>query len=270
MAGNSTDPGRSVTSKVTAILMAFTDDAVLTLTEIASTAQLPSSTAHRLASELVVWHLLERTANGSYRIGLPLRIIANDPSDFEVLNRAVLVMRAQPVLAELARTVRTDAKLGVLQGDEVRYLSQSGQRPTDMAHLVPRFPAHATAVGKALLAFSPTSVVDRVLSTGMPTTKVSAASDKLRQALSTIRITHIATARDAYQVDRFAIAMPVFSGGGKVTAAIELTIREPDTDREAAVGALIVACRSLSRQLGTESPAWNTMRCNENGSTGTS
>ena len=29
MAGNSTDPGRSVTSKVTAILMAFTDDAVL-------------------------------------------------------------------------------------------------------------------------------------------------------------------------------------------------------------------------------------------------
>ncbi len=34
MAGNSTDPGRSVTSKVTAILMAFVDGGVHTLTEI--------------------------------------------------------------------------------------------------------------------------------------------------------------------------------------------------------------------------------------------
>jgi DNA-binding IclR family transcriptional regulator len=270
MAGNSTDPGRSVTSKVSAILMAFADDAVLTLAEIASTTQLPSSTAHRLASELVVWHLLERTANGGYRVGLPLRIIANDTNDFEVLDRAVLVVRARAVLAELARTVRTDAKLGVLQDDEVKYLCQSGQGPTDVAHLAPRLPAHATAVGKALLAFSPTSVVDRVLATGIRTTKVSAASDKLRHALSTIRITQIATARDAYQVDRFAIAMPVFSGGGKVTAAIELTIREPATDREAAVSALIVACRSLSRQLATESRSWDTMRCKENRSTRTS
>ena len=35
MAGNSTDVGRSVTSKVTAILMVFADDGVHTLTEIA-------------------------------------------------------------------------------------------------------------------------------------------------------------------------------------------------------------------------------------------
>ena len=37
MAGNSTDPGRSVTSKVTAILMVFADGDVHTLTEIAAT-----------------------------------------------------------------------------------------------------------------------------------------------------------------------------------------------------------------------------------------
>ena len=61
MAGNSTDPGRSVTSKVTAILMVFADGDVHTLTEIAASADLPTSTAHRLASELVAWRLLERT-----------------------------------------------------------------------------------------------------------------------------------------------------------------------------------------------------------------
>ena len=36
MAGNSADPGRSVTSKVTAILMVFADGGVHTLTEIAA------------------------------------------------------------------------------------------------------------------------------------------------------------------------------------------------------------------------------------------
>ena len=72
MAGNSTEPGRSVTSKVTAILMVFADGDVHTLTEIAAFADLPTSTAHRLASELVAWRLLERTEDRSYRIGLPL------------------------------------------------------------------------------------------------------------------------------------------------------------------------------------------------------
>ena len=80
MAGNSTDPGRSVTSKVTAILMVFADGDVHTLTEIAQQADLPTSTAHRLASELVAWRLLERSEERSYRIGLPLRMIASEYS----------------------------------------------------------------------------------------------------------------------------------------------------------------------------------------------
>ena len=84
VAGNSTDAGRSVTSKVTAILMVFADDGVHTLTEIAASAHLPTSTAHRLASELVAWRLLERTEERHYRIGLPLRMIASEYSESEV------------------------------------------------------------------------------------------------------------------------------------------------------------------------------------------
>jgi DNA-binding IclR family transcriptional regulator len=262
MAGNSTDPGRSVTSKVTAILSAFDGGAVLTLTEIADTAKLPTSTAHRLASELLAWRLLDRTEEGAYRIGLPLRIIGNDATDFDILKRAILVVRGRPVLAELARTLRTEARLGVLHGDEVVYLGQSGGSP-----LTPTLPAYATAMGKALLAFSPTSVVDRVLAEGMRTTTTTAtSSETLRKALSVIRLTQIATARDDCQADRSAIAMPVFSGGGKVAGAVELTVREPGTDIKAATSALTVACRSLSRQLATESRDRGAVRANGNGS----
>jgi DNA-binding IclR family transcriptional regulator len=251
MAGNTTDPGRSVANKVAAILMAFADGSVRTLSEIASSAQLPSSTAHRLASELVVWRLLERTEDGGYRVGLPLRIIGKDATESDILNRAVLVVRARPVLAELARTTGTDARLGVLQGGDVVYLNESGPNEVAVAPLSPTLPAHATAIGKALLAFSPTSVVDRVLAEGLGTTKTLTAPDKFRQVLSVIRLTRVATAREQCRVGRSAIAMPVFSGGGHVAAAVELTLHEPGTDVMAATGALTVACRSLSRQLAT-------------------
>jgi DNA-binding IclR family transcriptional regulator len=251
MAGNSADPGRSVTSKVTAILMAFADDAILTLTEIACIAKLPTSTAHRLASELLAWRLLERTEDGGYRIGLPLRIIGKEATDYDIFNRAILVFRARPVLDELARTTHATARLGVLQNDEVVYLGHNGTDPSGAAPLTPTLPASATAIGRALLAFSPTSVVDRVLAEGMRATKPLVSPDKLRQALAVIRLTQLATARDEYQADRAAIAMPIFSGGGKLAAAVELT-NEPGTSLKSLTGALTVACRSLSRQLATE------------------
>ena len=104
MAGNSTDAGRSVSSKVTAILMVFADGDVHTLTEIAASADLLTSTAHRLASELVAWRLLERTEERSYRIGLPLRIIASEYCESEVCSITQTVMRALvPYSAWLAR-----------------------------------------------------------------------------------------------------------------------------------------------------------------------
>jgi DNA-binding IclR family transcriptional regulator len=176
-------------------------------------------------------------------------------------------MLARPVLADLARTTRAEASLGVLKDGEVAYLAHSGHTRTDVTPLAPALPAHATAIGKALLAFSPTSVVDRVLAEGLRPADAAPSPDKIRQALSLIRLTQIATAHDEYRPGRSAIAVPVFSGGGKVVAAIELTVREAGTDLKAAGGALTVACRSLSRQLATELRDRESGGCNGNGST---
>src|SRR4029078_12644665 len=118
MAWNSTDAGRSVTSKVTAILKAFADDGVHTLTEIAASADLPTSTAPRLASGLVAWRLLERTEERHYRIGLPLRMIASEYSESEVCSTTQTVMRALPVLQEPSRATRRAVRLGILRGSE--------------------------------------------------------------------------------------------------------------------------------------------------------
>src|SRR6201999_3203381 len=134
MAGNSTDPGRSVTSKVTAILMVFADGDVHTVTEIAAYADLPTSTAHRLASELVAWRLLERTEERSYRIALPLKMIGGEYSESEVCSYTLTVMRALPVLGDLARATQSDVRLGLLRGADVLTLQPRHHRPNERIH----------------------------------------------------------------------------------------------------------------------------------------
>jgi Bacterial transcriptional regulator/IclR helix-turn-helix domain len=61
VAGNSREAGRSVTSKVVAILETFCHGSIYSLTEIAHHTELPISTVHRLATELASLGLLERT-----------------------------------------------------------------------------------------------------------------------------------------------------------------------------------------------------------------
>src|SRR6476620_3858716 len=149
VAGNSTDAGRPVTSKVTAILKAFADDGVHTLTEIAASADLPTSTAHRLASELVAWRLLERTEERHYRIGLPLRMIASEYSGSAVGSTTQTVMRALTVLHELSRATRSEGRLGVLRGTPVLTLQPRTDRFSERVHaeglLLGVAPAHAAA-----------------------------------------------------------------------------------------------------------------------------
>src|SRR5690606_41961248 len=79
MAGGSSQPGRSVTSKILAILAAFeTTRRSLSLTEISAAADLPLSTTHRLVGELVDAGMLSRSANGGIQLGLRLWAIAQN------------------------------------------------------------------------------------------------------------------------------------------------------------------------------------------------
>ena len=115
-------------------------------------------------------------------------------------------------------------------------------------------PAHAAASGKALLAFSPPGVVNHVIAAGLPafTRHTITSPDVLRHTLSVIRLTQIATSRNEFECGKAAIAMPIFYGGGRVAAAIELTVGDLGSELKPAAGALSVACHSLSRQLATE------------------
>jgi DNA-binding IclR family transcriptional regulator len=252
MAGNSADTGRSVTSKVVSILLTFTDGNVQSLTEIARLAGLPVSTAHRLVTELAAWGVLERTDDAHYRAGVPLRVIGGQAFHLPSLHE-----RARRVMEDVVTATRANVRLGVLEGLEVAYTEKIvGHRPVSTFVGEATLPVHATAMGKALLAFSPPAVVDALIDRGLArfTPYTLTTQDQLRRALAAIRLTRVALCRWELELGTAAIAVPVFGGGGTVVAALELRVRDLRSDLHTMQPALIVAARGLSRELATCQP----------------
>lgn len=257
MAGNCTESGRSVTSKVTSILLAFNEGSVHTLTEIARLAGLPVSTAHRLAAELTASGLLERTDDGHYRVGLPLRMLGADWGT-ATAGAPGLTECGANVLEDLAAATRCRARLGVLAGLEVHYVEkQPGHRLVPAFHPAATLPAHATALGRALLAFAGPDVVRAVLALGLRayTPHTITSADRLRRALTVTRLSRVAVTRGELELGVCGVATPVFGPGGDVVAAIELTVGDLGGNLPPALAALAVAARSLARALATDARA---------------
>jgi DNA-binding IclR family transcriptional regulator len=248
MAGNSADSGRSVTNKVVAILLTFTGGTVYSLTEIARLTGLPISTAHRLASELAAWGILERTEEGQYRAGVQLKVIGSQSK----LAPASIHEKARRVMEDLAAaTSRTSVRLGVLSDLDVAYIEKlPGSRPVSMFYEAVTAPAHATAMGKALLAFSAPGTVELVVRRGLEryTPYTLTTPERLRRALAVTRLTRVAVSRRELDEHTSAVAVPVFGAGGDVVAALELEARDPQ-DLRRMQPPLIVAGRALSREL---------------------
>jgi len=253
MAGNSAESGRSVTSKVTSILIAFTEGSEHSLTEIAKLTGLPISTAHRLTAELTSWRLLEHTAEGRYRAGLPLRMIGSSdrcpPSIAE---------RAPCILEDLSLATKSRARLGVLKDLEVSYIEKSpGPAPATLFTPAATLPAHPTAMGRALLAFSAPQVIELTILNGLRayTRNTVTSPDRFRRALSVTRLTRVAITRGEFEPDVCGVAVPVFGAGGQVVASLELALHDLGTELQPRMAALVIAARSLSRELAGARPA---------------
>jgi DNA-binding IclR family transcriptional regulator len=118
-------------------------------------------------------------------------------------------------------------------------------------------PAHATAIGQVLLAFSPAAVVRQVMDHGLtrytPSTTTSAVA--LDRALTAIRLRGIAVVSGQLSPDFAAVAAPVFGSDREVVAALEVRLRDLPGELRTVVPALTVAARGLSRELGHADPA---------------
>ena len=241
------EPGRSVTSKVAAILLTFQADDKHSLTEIARLTALPVSTAHRLVTELEGSGLLERTDDAEFRAGLPLQVLSYGTSCSPGILEA-----ARCALVDLATAARARARLGILIGLQVAFIEKHCDYcPVTTVGQASKLPAHATALGKALLAFSPAEVIDRIITNGLEryTPHTLTDPEKLRRCLATTKRTRVAFVRSEFQQGISAVAVPVFGADGAVVAALEITVPNLCVDLQAANCVLTVAARGISREL---------------------
>ena len=161
MAGRTSTPGASVTSRALALLGAFDEKhRRLTLTELAERADLPVPTAHRLVAELVEWGALARADDGRYVVGRRLW-------DLGLLAPVQTGLRqlASPYLHDLYGATLATVHLAVRDDLEVLYVDRlSGHASVPVVSQIgSRLPIHATGVGKVLLAHAPADVQARVL-----------------------------------------------------------------------------------------------------------
>jgi DNA-binding IclR family transcriptional regulator len=240
VAGGSAESGRSVASRVTAILLAFCSGGTHSLTEVARVTGLPVSTAHRLLGELTSRRVLERTADGNYRIGLPLRMIG----EAHDLDRAALLHRAAATMADVAWSTGRPVGLGVLAGHRVLLGRVEPDRPGVGGFVSDVRRVLSTALGRVLLAFSPPGVVEEVLAAAD-----EPRPDQVRRALRTVRVTRVAMRPSGDGSGAGSVAVPVFGVGGGLVCALEIDV--PDLRTGTARAALIVAAGSLSREFAS-------------------
>jgi DNA-binding IclR family transcriptional regulator len=256
MAGNSSAPGASVTSRALALVGAFDDEhRRLSLTELAERAGLPLPTAHRLVAELVGWGALARTSSGEYVVGRRLW-------DIGLLApvQAGLVESASPYLHDLYGATLATVHLAVRDGDEVLYLDRlRGNASVPVVSTIgSRLPLHATGVGKVLLAHAPSDVQGRALaSLADPRARVTPYTvtqpGRLRRQLAQVLRDDYATTVEEMSLGACSVGVPV-RRRGEVIAALGIVVPSLKRDRPKLVAALAVASRGIQRALEFHSP----------------
>ncbi|MEV4573901.1 IclR family transcriptional regulator [Nonomuraea jabiensis] len=216
MAGGAREGGRSVTSKVLAILGAF-DSAhpQLTLTDVARRSGLPLSTAHRLVAELEEWQALSRAPDGRLRVGLRLWELGQ-------LAPGRLQDLAHPWLQELFATTRENVHLAVRDGLEVLYVDKVyGRRAVPIVSRTGgRLPMHPTGVGKALLAYEPDWFVKSYLARKLerPTPHTITEPGRLARELAVVRAQGYALTYEEMTLGTCSAAAPILVDGRPVAA----------------------------------------------------
>lgn len=238
----------SVLERAALILGAFqVQDRTLGVSELARRTGLAKSTVSRLTTELVRLQYLERHGN-SLRLGLALFELGQLAATPKELRR-----RAIAFMADLRNATGQTIHLAVLDGTEVVYIEilRGKGTPPLPSRVGGRLPAHATAVGKALLAFSAPEALDQVIAGGLPRVGPDTITDEaaLRKALAEVAADGVAYERNESAPDSFCAASPVLDAGGAVVAALSVSGKVGHLDVHRVAPAVRTAALALGRQL---------------------
>ncbi|QPP09022.1 IclR family transcriptional regulator [Streptomyces bathyalis] len=210
------------------VLELFLDcEGTLSAPEITRKLQLPRTTVHELVTTLTARSYLEQPPDqpGRYRLGVRGYQLGSRYAE-----KLDLAAEGQRVARSVADTCDETVHVAILEGRDVIYIAK-----VDSTHAVRmvsaagrRLPAHCTSVGKMLLASLPDEELEATLAGGDPLVAMTPRSitspQELRKALAEIRERGVAVEQQESNPDVSCVAAPVRDAGGKVVAALSISV----------------------------------------------
>lgn len=223
------------------------------LKDLAKTTQLHPSTAFRILAALCEHHLIERTPNGQYQLGIKLLQLSS-----RVQGRLDLRREAQAILEWLRDEINETVNLIVREYDEVVYLER--YTPSRMMRVEQtiggHMPLHVTAVGKLFLAECGVSAcLDYAERTGLPPRTPHSITDPHMLWHTVEHALHQGYALDDQEAELGVgcIGIPVRDSNGRMIAGI--SVSAPIERRNTAwISIIKQAGATLSARLGYIAP----------------
>jgi IclR family acetate operon transcriptional repressor len=252
------DSVQSVDRALALIDVLATSPGSLQLTELAQRTGLNISTGHHLLATLVKWGYVARAPGRRYALGARGLHLAQS-----FLKQVDLPRRAQPHVERISADTGETVHLAVLQGDAVvTLLKREGRHAVrvDTGAVGSSDAAHATALGKAMLAWLPEHEIRRILeATGMAafTPNTITSVDALIEELRLVRRNGHAVDREEYQPGVTGVGAAVRNHVGAVVGAISAsapTLRAGEGHLARMRDSVMGAARALSAEFGEQGP----------------
>jgi DNA-binding IclR family transcriptional regulator len=185
-----------------------------------------------------------------YRIGNRLFEISGLSPIRHELREAVL-----PFLQDLYQATRTTVQLGVLSETQILVVEKiSGHRAMPMLSQVGgMIPAHCSALGRAILAYSDAATIEAVIEAGLGrrTPRTITTPTALRRELAAIPHRGWAVDREEGNIGVSCVGAPIFGPLGGVVAAVSVTGPSALVRADRAGPAVRMAAAAASRAYST-------------------
>ena len=245
------DPPRSLSTRTLDVLGAFAPGrSALSLSDVARSAGLSLTTAHRIVTDLVEWGALERGGDQRLRVGLRLWEVASlAPRSLPLRERAL------PTMEDLYEATHENVQLAVREDLEVVWIERlSGPESVGvLTRVAARFALHSTGAGLVLLAYAPGEVREQVLAGPLRRWSPYPLTDpaRLRAVLAEVRRTGVAVSDRQITDDAVSVAVPVRNREEAVVASVSIVMHADGPLTVAAVTpAVRAAGLAISRALG--------------------
>jgi DNA-binding IclR family transcriptional regulator len=217
--------------------------------ELARQLNLPRASVFRMLCTLEQGGFLERCVDGvHYKLGLGVLRLG-----FELLASMELTELGRPVIEELRERSGYSAHLVVRDGREVVFIAKVAGRSSlfQSVQVGARLPAHATVLGRVLLSdlsAGELAALYRHASLAAYTGKTPTTLSALSELIAQDRQRGHGISMGGYESGISTVAAPVFSGPGKVAAAISVTVPAQSIEAPELAELVAMVC-DAARQL---------------------